>query len=173
VRGRDFDDRDDDVGAPAAAIISERLWRSEFEGGQVIGQSIDTSYDPITIVGIAADDFRGARLGEQVDLWIPSGQATRFTPMSSVEGFVEGGAGFVPMIGLGRLAPGVTIDGATRTLNERGNFVLYPLSSVFGAPTLVTTPIREGRLLGVVAATSGLVLIAGCATLAALVLMHL
>jgi hypothetical protein len=48
-----------------------------------------------------------------------------------------------------------------------------PLTHVFGTPETQTSPVREGGSLLVVSGLAGLVLLSGCATIAALaVLMH-
>jgi hypothetical protein len=174
VRGRAFTDADDDRAAPTTVIISDRLWRDRFDGGDVIGQTVPTSYEPTTIIGIAPPGFHGARLGELADAWIPAATAVRFTPLVRLPEAMEAfRPSFQSFLGLGRLAPGESVESAARQLDAANpDLLVFPLPGIMAAPGLLTTEIREGRLLGVVGATAALVLIAGCATLAALVMVH-
>lgn len=183
VRGRDFTRQDDRYGAAPVAVISDRLWRTAF-GGQpdAIGRIWPASPFPIQIVGVAPVGFHGARLGEQADLWVPRNLVPR---VSSVPTLPDGSQGLpegtTPVLALGRLRPGVTVAEAQRLIaryassDDRGlaaRLTVVPLSRVYGSPDHRTLIIDESRVLRVIAATSLLVLIGGCATLMSLVLVH-
>ena len=70
--GRFFDETDDEPGATPVAVISDRLWRSDFAGqADAVGRSISLNGLPITIIGVARHEFFGERIGTVADLWVP------------------------------------------------------------------------------------------------------
>jgi putative ABC transport system permease protein len=172
VRGRDFTVADDAPTVPAIAIISDRLWREEFSAEpDVIGRSVPTAYETVTIVGIAPPGFRGARLGEQVDVWIPRQLSWRMSTRAR--------AGFVPrrmpsVVALARLSPGVDLAQASRAVDPPGpvDYQFLPVSTAVGVPGRVTAPLQEHDLLELAVAMAALISLAGCATLATLVLVR-
>jgi ABC-type antimicrobial peptide transport system permease subunit len=77
-------------------------------------------------------------------------------------------------IALARMRPGITSDDLHAALDsERDRYRAFPLSSVIGLPARVTTPVGGRNVFLAVSAMAGLILVAGCATLAALVLVQL
>ena len=65
-------------GAPAIAIVSDRLWRRRFEANpSLIGQTIRVNDVPLTVVGILPPGFAG--LSGKADVWIPRTMAPRLT----------------------------------------------------------------------------------------------
>jgi predicted permease len=177
IRGRDFTRDDDLLGAEPVAIISDRLWRRAF-GARLdkIGAVAAAKPAPIRIIGVAPPGFEGVRRGERADLWIPS---------NLVQRLAIGGSALAqdraPTMIFGRLRPGQTPaevrqhllqdpDNWSRRSMERTHVV--PLTDVFGTPDSRSIAIRERGAATVVAGLAGLVLVAGCATLMALVLVH-
>jgi putative ABC transport system permease protein len=66
--GRFFTDGEDHVGAPNVAVISERLWRTDFGGDPAaVGKTVRINSAPVTIVGVVADRVR---YPVTVDLWM-------------------------------------------------------------------------------------------------------
>jgi predicted permease len=177
IRGRDFTPDDDRAGAEPVAIISDRLWSRAFgRRGDVIGSVAAAKPMPVRIIGVAPAGFEGARRGERADVWIPTTLVPRVAPAAT--NLEEG----VPTLVYGRLFPGQTPADVERRLvgEAAGEFErrameavrVVPLRDVYGTPDSRTILIREqraGRLVGMLA---GLVLLAGCATLMALVLVH-
>jgi hypothetical protein len=174
IRGRDFTQDDNRAGAEPVAIISDRLWSREFgRRPDVVGAVASAQPFSIRIVGIAPRDFEGARRGEQTDVWIPSNLVPRIAPAARES------AGSLPLMIFARLAPGQSVADVARHLldvpvddGDRRGFTIVPLKDVFGTPKSPTFVIREGSALSVVAGLAMLVLVGGCATLAALVLVH-
>jgi hypothetical protein len=73
IRGRVFTDADEQVGADAVGIISDRLWARAFERSpDTIGSVVAATPRPLRIIGIAPPGFEGARRGERADLWVPT-----------------------------------------------------------------------------------------------------
>ena len=67
--GREFTPQEDVTGGPALAILSDRIWRSAFNGdASVVGQSILLKGEPHVVVGVAAPSFRS---NSDADLWTP------------------------------------------------------------------------------------------------------
>jgi len=72
--GREFVADEDRPGGPAAAVLSDRLWRSAFGGDPgVVGRTILLKGEPHTVVGVMPPSFRTAAAA---DLWTPV-RATR------------------------------------------------------------------------------------------------
>jgi predicted permease len=173
IHGRDFTPDENRVGAEPVAIISDRLWSREFgRRADLIGAVIPARPVSIRVIGVAPPGFEGARRGERADVWIPSGLVRRVVPMK-----VDWSG--VPMMVFARLFPGQTATEVDRRLKETfandrsmSDLTVVPLKDVFGAPESRTIVIRERNALGVVAGLAMLVLVGGCATLAALILVH-
>jgi putative ABC transport system permease protein len=170
IRGRDFSPDDERDGAEPVAIISHRWWSSAFgQRSDAIGALLPSKPLPIRIVGVAPSGFNGARRGEQVDVWIPVSVGRRIVPSD----------GATTLLVLARLGP----TQSTAEMTQRIEAVwpdlfrlfqtnLTPLNNVFGSPETPTFVIRESNAFLLAAALAVLVLLSGCATVAALVLMH-
>ena len=82
LRGRDFDDHDDEVGAPVA-IVSEGLARTAWPGQEAIGKRLQLSEDPprwLTVVGVVSDvRYRGV-MDTRPDVYVPYQQTTGYVP---------------------------------------------------------------------------------------------
>lgn len=173
IQGRDFTADDNRAGAEPVAIISHRLWSREFGGrSDLIGSVISARPMSLRVIGVAPSGFGGARRGERVDVWIPSTLVRR-----AVAAKVDWSN--LPMTVFARLPAGATVADVDRQFRERtanrrapAPAAVVPLTEVFGTPASRTIVIREGNALSVVAGLAMLVLAGGCATLAALVLVH-
>ena len=182
IRGRDFSHEDELQGAEPVAIISDRLWHRRLRAAHR-GDRGRTARKPVPIrvIGVAPAGFEGARRGEHADLWIPTGLLSRLAP-------ADWRRGFLTMMVFARLGAGQTVSATERRyyelmdprmrevlLKNRDRLELprvLPLSEVFGTPESPTLMIREGNALLVVSGLTVLVLLGGCATIAALVLTH-
>jgi predicted permease len=183
VRGRDFGPDDDRDGSEPAAIISDRLWAREFgRRPGVIGAVLPAEPFAIRVVGIAPDDFHGARRGENADMWVPAAVVQRLAPADWQDRSL-------PLMVFGRLGPGQSAATADRRYRDlmrpqdrewlltydptwAATPVVVPLAEVFGTPETRTLIVSEREAALVVAAMAVLVLLGGCATIAALVLVH-
>ena len=178
IRGRDFTPDDNRAAAEPVAIISDRLWARAFgRRPDIIGAVAAAKPFPIRIVGVAPPGFAGARRGEQADLWVPSNLTPRLAVGAKNLGDEE-----IPVILFARLRPGQTPSEVRERLlqdlpDDRSREGLRQvqvvrLESVFGTSESRAVVIRESGAAAVVAGLAGLVLVAGCATLMALVLVH-
>src|SRR3954465_8625360 len=137
--GRFFTDSDD-----AVVMISEEFRRRIFGNGPAIGETIKVDAVPATVIGVAADSF-GLEVDGTTDLIAP------FTLMRAT-----GDNPFRPARSanvVGRLAPGVSIDGARAELAAR-----CPSIQAATLPTTLSGPEREALLrqrVGVTPLASG------------------
>jgi predicted permease len=117
--GREFTTDDELPGHGRLAVLSNRLWRSQFgSAGDIIGRTITINALPFTVVGVMpptarhpGNNYHAVADGDTVDLWAP------FTfegdPNSRGSHFING---------FGRLKPGVSV--------EQGNADLSAVLSV-------------------------------------------
>lgn len=163
----------DDGGSDLAVVVDRDWWRSRLQGDPAaIGRTIHVSGTPATIVGVAADGFRGTTLSRSPKLYLPMTSAARLLARPfSAPGALEN-RGFVWLTALGRLKNGVspaTAAGAMDAMSAqqhpddatRDHIELTPLRSrALGDAASVYSFVG---LLGVVVA---LTLLIGCANVA-------
>jgi putative ABC transport system permease protein len=87
ARGRGFTPADDASLAPAEAVIGHRAWQVRFDSDpNIIGRAVTINQTEYTIVGVAAEGFRG-HLGGLDDayqaLWLPLSRHSRLTAAES------------------------------------------------------------------------------------------
>ncbi len=169
--GRSFIPEEDIPDGRSVAMISAGLWKSRFGADpQVPGKSVVIDGKPYTIVGVLPPGFSFPFSG--IDIWVTRPQEISALP-SKFWRFVT------TLIGFGRLKPGVTIDQARsemQVLNQR--YVSDNPKRLDSKPGVAVRvmPLRERivsgvrRMLWVLFAAVGLVLLIACANLASLVL---
>lgn len=109
--GRGFAAGADQPGASATVIISDALWRTRFGADPaVIGRTIQLDGLPVQVVGVAP---ASATYPRNVDAWLA------FIPQGFELDPSNRGAHFLD--GIGRLAPGATLDGATAEMKTIGS----------------------------------------------------
>lgn len=175
VKGREFAAGDERIGAEAVAIISDRLWTRAFDRADIIGAVIQATPRPLRVIGIAPPKFEGARRGERADLWVPTRVLQDGAPDDRQIDAVN-------MMVFARLGPDQSVVGLEHEYRSqlRPSVSLSPdkmpqfarLSDVLGTSDSPSTLIRESGTVAVVSGLSLLVLLGGCATIAALVLTH-
>jgi len=114
--GRFFLPEEDRANARPVTIISDTMWRRRFQQDSgILGRTIVIDSVPTEIVGVMPPGFacppavvlRGASPTEPAELWLPHGVDLEAG---------QRGAHYLAVIG--RLAPGATIGGANRELND-------------------------------------------------------
>jgi putative ABC transport system permease protein len=168
IRGRDFAEDDDRIGAEMVAIISHRFWSQAFDGRDaVIGTVVTAHPVPLRILGVAPAGFDGARRGERTDVWIPRAVFNRVLRLPTERAMPS-------FTFLARLLPGDSVANADRRVKEAlsPTVSVASISEIYGTPAQATVVIGEGRAARVVAGLSLLGLVGGCAAIAALVLVH-
>jgi predicted permease len=72
ILGRTILPSDDDPGAAPVAVASYAFWRTRMGGEPgAIGKTIAVNGSPLTIVGVAPEEFSGLDPGVEPDMWIP------------------------------------------------------------------------------------------------------
>ena len=166
-------------GACPFAVLSYDFWQRQYGGDRgVIGRTISLNRQPITILGVAASDFRGADIAVP-DVWVPLLMREQLVP----EPGQLTARDFSWLRVIGRLKPGVSaaqaqqafnliaaqsdLDATITTHPERKANVQIKPAAFFNSPE----ELGHGLPIAAVAMTMvGLVLLAVCANLSNLFL---
>src|SRR6185295_12607776 len=163
--GRYFDAEDDKVGAPKTVVLSHALWQSTFSGDStIVGKSITLGADSYTVRGVAAAEY--ALTPQASAAWIP-------LPLTA-EMRADHSDHELTVVGLVR--PGVSVDNALAELTriQQDLHRRYPNASIDG--NIVSTPYLDAlvgpaaKLLRVLFAAVGLVLLIACVNIANLLM---
>ena len=124
--GGTFHPEDDEPAAAPVAVISYAAWQRRFGGDpNIVGQRIDLSSTPFTIVGVAPEGFTGLLKPYSPEFWIPIGKhaTLRDGGAASLQNRQERNLDIV-----GRLKPGVTLEQAKANMTAlaRGLAEVYP-----------------------------------------------
>jgi len=109
--GRGFlESEDAGAGQHPVVVVSHHFWQERLAGrSDVLGQSILLDGIPYTVIGVAPEGFRGARVNLwSLDLWVPLFQH----PDAAEDASVFSDRGRVSVQVLGRLRPGATLPEA-------------------------------------------------------------
>jgi hypothetical protein len=109
VRGRGFNQQDEDAHAPVA-VISHNYWTRRFsQSPDVLGKAFYVNGVPLTIVGVSAESFEGVEPGNSTDFWIPLQNRAELNawghPLEEGENYRTNPTWWCLRL-LGRLAPG-------------------------------------------------------------------
>jgi putative ABC transport system permease protein len=175
--GRTFT-TEEDTGRQPVAILSDGLWRRAFSADRgVIGRAVILDRRPYTIVGVMPPQFtfpnRGPRLNN-----VP---ADVYVPISFTNAEVGAYGSMYNNSVVARLKPGVTLAQATaeaRTLPGRLVAELYPaqLRDIGNVLAISVAPLADDivgnirRILYVLLAAVGVLLLIACADIASLML---
>ena len=82
VQGRLLVDSDDRPETFSAAVVSDSVWRTRFDGSQeALGRSLVINGVPFTIVGVAPPSFKGTgQVGSSTDVYVPLAANDRVFP---------------------------------------------------------------------------------------------
>ncbi|HEX5082047.1 MAG TPA: ABC transporter permease, partial [Blastocatellia bacterium] len=172
-------------GEDSIVVLSHSLWRTRFGAAPgIIGGTIRLNGLGYTVIGVAAEGFRGVVTGEQADVWIPATMWRQADPQMArgattwkVDWFAERDA--VWLKAFGRLKPGVTMEQAqadlayiaqrlARNYPETNQKVGVRLAPGLGLPPSVRDSINQFVKIPIVIA--GIVLLIVCANVAAMIL---
>ena len=94
-------------GQHPVAVISHDLWQNRMDGRpDVLGQAITVNRLPYTVIGVAPEGFRGARVTlSSIDLWLP---LVQHTGVGGENTLLEDRERFTVQV-LGRLRPAATL----------------------------------------------------------------
>jgi predicted permease len=80
--GRMIDESDDrQPGAHAVVVLSYDYWRNHLGSrADIVGRRVSINAHPMTVIGVAAPDFRGIDWGEVPSVWVPTMMKREATP---------------------------------------------------------------------------------------------
>lgn len=111
--GRTFTNAEDQRGAPGATVLSDSMWRNDFNADpHVLGRTIYLNDNPYTIIGVMPRSFQFP--SRETQLWVPV--ALRPGDFTIQLGRIEK---WLHMVA--RLAPGVSLDKAHTALRTISN----------------------------------------------------
>ena len=115
VLGRTFTARDDRAyGSAPEVVLSYDLWRSRFQSDPgIVGRTIDINRRPLTVVGVAPENFAGIYGGLGQSLWVPLSELPALTN-GKPDPLMKGN---FPLQVAARLRPGVTDEQASAELH--------------------------------------------------------
>jgi macrolide transport system ATP-binding/permease protein len=163
-------------GSQPVAVISAGLWRRRFAADlNVVGKTVNLNMHGHTIVGVAADDFAGTRIGEKVDVWVP---VTLLGRAGMNPGLLSS-RGSLWLAAFGRLKPGMTMEqagadlaGIARRLEEANPQTNSGRGVAMAAGLGLWPEDREQvrRLNWILLGAVGIVMLIACANVAGLLL---
>src|SRR5262249_4968396 len=112
VLGRFFspDEDGDKQGGYPVVVISYGLWNRQFHADpSAIGSTIRVNRQPLTIIGVAPQEFRGSMPGLVFEMWAPEMMGTQLNLMPD---WMLRDRRTRSFMSIARLQPGVTIDQA-------------------------------------------------------------
>ena len=181
VAGRPIAAEDDLLSAPPVAIISDTYWTRQFaRSAAALGQTIFINRIPVTIIGVNAPEFKGAKAGGEFEVFVPLSLQQQIIP--NQKGSLLANNGYWWLMMIGRLKPGVTEQAATVALAAgfRNAFhATLPDHKDIDIPRLYLAPGSRGldlqtpnftKPIYLLLALAGLVLSIACANLANLLL---
>jgi len=171
--GREFDRQAEIPGNGLQVILSDRLWRRQFEADpRIIGRKITLNMQPFTVVGVMppgtehpGNEYHSVAYGESVDVWWPFSFAG--DPSRRGSHFVEG---------IARLKDGVTVDQARADMNTMMAQLGREHPNGDAGWTVLVIPLyteivgRSQRMLEVLLGSVGMVLLIACVNAANLLL---
>jgi predicted permease len=105
--GRVLTPADDQTpGASSVVVLTYDFWRTQLAGASdIVGRKVLINQHPMTVVGVAAPEFRGIDVGEVPSLWIPASMSAEAIP--GFDGLLNRRTRWMQV--LGRLRPDVTM----------------------------------------------------------------
>jgi predicted permease len=161
--GREFTAEEDVPGGAAVTVLSDRIWRSAFNGDpSVIGQDILLKGEPHIVIGVMPPAFRGSI---DADLWTPLRPSTTGEGGGNNYGVVvrlKDGVAWPQAAGEAGAAVDATLQRRTSNSGVTVSHTLVPLQQQ------MTSDVRLPLLL--LSAGVGVVLLVACVNLAGLLL---
>jgi putative ABC transport system permease protein len=178
--GRGFLAADDRRGAPPVAVLSDRLWRREFQADPgVLGRQITVAGQSATVIGVVPGSFRGLNLARPPDLYLPLHTIGDVGP-NMINFFAEPNAGSSPTAWvsvIGRLKSGSNTTQATSGLAALAAIpethgLAFGLTPVNLAAIPEAARAGMGQFSRLLAITVGLLLLISCFTVGMLLLIR-
>jgi putative ABC transport system permease protein len=170
--GRDFLPTDERAGHIPVAVISHAVWQENFGGDpSAIGGSLAIDGRQFTIIGVMPAGFR---YPGDTEVWVAPERDVPEVPIDV--GDVTQNRGIHYLAVIGRLAPGVTLDGARVEMDTIADRLATQYQEGPRERGVIVQPLKEimvgdvRSLLLILLAAVGLVLLIACANVANLML---
>jgi putative ABC transport system permease protein len=182
ARGRTFAPDEDRRGAPPVAVLSDRYWRTVFNADpNVLGRNVTVAGLSATVIGVLPRGFRGLHLSGAPDLYLPL-QVIGDIDRRQLFSMDPLGPGIAWIQIVGRLHAGETPATVAARLNAMDCVCRRDLTHAEVSPITLTNVnvaavpqlARAGtaQFATLLAITVGLLLLAGCLTVAMLLLVR-
>jgi predicted permease len=171
IIGRNFEEKEDQLGAARAALISEGLWKRKFgAAADIVGKSMRLDGNLYIIIGVipATFHYQNNNYHSEAEVYVPLGQWSN--PL-----FRDRHTG-MGMDAVGRLKPGVTLAQAHSDMNGVANHLAEVYPDVDKGQGITLVPLKQNLVgdiqpfLLMLLAAVGLVLLIACANVANLLL---
>ncbi|HEY7236593.1 MAG TPA: ABC transporter permease [Gemmatimonadaceae bacterium] len=166
--GRAFVEGEDREGAPKVAMLSDVVWRRDFDANPaVVGRAIDLNGEQVTVVGVMP---AGRGYPFSAEVWVPM----VFTARQLSDAYR--GARYTQMIG--RLKDGVSVEQAERDLSQIGAAIARAFPEDYKTLAMQPLPLQSAvvgdlrRPLWVIMGAVAFVLLIACANVANLFLVR-
>ena len=113
--GRLLGPDDDAAGASHVLVLRHAFWKRHFGGIDVIGDTLTVNGQPMTIVGVAPEEFEGTTVGLKPDVFIPMTMRWRLANDSDMPAADQRRAYWLFLFA--RLKPGVSIEQARTAID--------------------------------------------------------
>jgi predicted permease len=165
------------------AVISQSLWQRSYGGtSSVIGTQIILNDKPFTIIGVAPPDVPAPGVFSRPDVWVPMMMHETILPTFRMQGinlFFNRGTHWLGL--MGRMREGVEREGLLASLRATARRIALEHPDTNGKWTVAVVPVNEARLgspssrtpvrvIGLLGAVVGMVLLIACANVANLLL---
>ena len=179
VLGRSFSPSEsgDTQGAYPVAVISQSLWKRRFHSDPaIVGSTIRVNRRQLTVVGVAAPEFRGILPGLTFQIWIPAPMAAA---LNTEPDWMQEDRQTRNLIAVVRLKPGVSIAQARTEAAALAHRLAESEPDTNKGVSVTILPVREGHFgaqstltapLKILMAVCGVVLLIVCANVANLLL---
>ena len=171
ILGRNFDEKEDQIGAAPVALISEGLWKRKFGSApDIVGKSIRLDGNLYTITGVipATFHYENNNYRSDAQVYVPIGQWN--DPL-----FRDRRTG-MGMDAVGRLKPGVTFAQANSDMSGVANHLAEVYPDIDKGQGITLVPLKQNVVgdiqpfLLVLLAAVGFVLLIACVNVANLLL---
>ena len=171
IIGRNFEEKEDQLGAARVALISEGLWKRKFgAAADIVGKSIRLDGNLYTITGVipATFHYQNDNYHSKAEVYVPLGQWNN--PL-----FRDRRTG-MGMNAVGRLKPGVTLAQANSDMSGVANHLAEVYPDIDRGQGVTLVPLKQNLVgdvqpfLLMLLAAVGFVLLIACANVANLLL---
>ena len=137
IAGRTFTRDEERPGSGAAVVVlSYTAWQRMGGRADILGRTLVVNARPFTVIGVAPERFAGPVRMVGPDFWMPIGAAPLLRGRARL-GVATAAASDVPVMIVGRLHPGLSVDSANAALRALSANLQSTRSAGEGAPLVI------------------------------------